>query len=50
MLRNVVLRAFRGLLQAAGYAAEVGNDSITSDTITFLRSAIEDVISGREPA
>lgn len=44
------LYAFRGLLQAAGYAAEVGNDVVTSDAMSFLRNAIEDVISGREMA
>ena len=31
------LYAFRGLLEAAGYAAEVGNDVITSDTLTGKR-------------
>jgi hypothetical protein len=42
------LYAFRGLLQAAGYAAEVGNDVTTSDAMSFLRNAIEDVITGRD--
>jgi hypothetical protein len=41
------LYAFRGLLQAAGYAAEVGHDVLTSDTMSFLRNAIEDVITRR---
>lgn len=44
------LYAFRGLLQAAGYAAEVGHDVVTSDAISFLRNAIEDVITGRNDA
>lgn len=42
------LYAFRGLLQAAGYAAEVGHDVVTSDALSFLRNAIEDVITRRE--
>jgi hypothetical protein len=42
------LYAFRGLLQAAGYAAEVGHDVVTSDAISFLRNAIEDVITRRD--
>lgn len=44
------LYAFRGLLQAAGYAAEVGHDVVTSDAISFLRNAIEDVITRRDDA
>jgi hypothetical protein len=44
------VHAFRGLLQAAGYATEVGNDVVTSDAISFLRNAIKDIISGRETA
>jgi hypothetical protein len=42
------LYAFRGLLQAAGYAGEVGHDVITSDAMSFLRNAIEDVITRRQ--
>jgi hypothetical protein len=39
------LYAFRGLLQAAGYAIEIGHDVVTSDGMSFLRNAIEDMIT-----
>lgn len=41
------LYAFRGLLQAAGYAGEVGHDSTSSDVFLFLRNEIESVIGNR---
>jgi len=42
---NRAIYAFRGFVQAGGYAGEVGHDCVTSDAFGTLKNAIEDMIS-----
>jgi len=44
LLAERPIYAFRGLLQAAGYAGEVGHNAHTQDAFLCVRNAMEDVL------
>lgn len=46
LIANRPIYAFRGLVQAGGYAGFCGHDCVTSDAFTTLKNAIEDTIRG----